>query len=82
MSGLPDMCTIAARGSSRSAVDAAGRRRAGSLPPCSIICPLRCAERAVSGWISTASGRFFQYLRGISFCIIASLSRAGLKMLA
>ena len=78
---LPGGCTTDSRRSTRNAADATGRRCTGAVPPSSIILPLRSCELAVSGWISAASGRFFQYLRGISFCIIFSLRRAGLKML-
>ena len=49
----------------------------------SIIRPLRAWRLAPPAARSAAaSGRLCQYLRGISFCIIASFSRAGLKMCA
>jgi hypothetical protein len=58
------------------------RRPAASVQPRSIIAASRPGASAISRAMSRASGRFFQYLTGISARIAPGFSRAGLKMLA
>ena len=73
-----------AAASTRSASHAAA-----TLPPipprsacASIIPSSRARAPAISSGTSAVSGIFFQYLRGISFSIAPTFTRAGLKMLA
>ena len=42
----------------------------------------RACAPAISSGTNAVSGMFFQFLRGISFNIAPTLTRAGLKMLA
>ena len=68
------------RSSCRRAITAArlGTDSCGAL---TIASSLACAPR-ISGVMRAASGRFFQYLTGISRFMASIFSRAGLKMLA
>jgi hypothetical protein len=73
-----EVSTVAGGVSARSSLTT---RRITWVGSCSSMPPLRSTARAASGEMNCASGRLRQYLRGISFCISASFSRAGLKML-
>jgi hypothetical protein len=54
----------------------------GSVAAFAIMVLVVRSALSISGLINEASGRFRQYLRGISFCMACTFSRAGLKMLA
>ena len=51
-----------------------------SRSPAATISLSRCCAPAISSGMRAASGRFFQYLRGISESIAPTFSRAGLKI--
>ena len=58
----------------------ADARRDGAVGSAAIIVSMRVPASRMRPSIIVASGKFFQYFFGISFCIASILSRAGLKI--